>query len=129
MSGFRSQFLDLGTQAREKQIHLSVEIVVVPSQPQSPADHKLRFDFYQRTARDVEEAHEITERSSEDFALGFARWALGMALVHRESPAERERGLAVVGHVRDMCLLGRIYQYMLPVLDVYVARERARLQA
>ena len=55
---------------------------------------------------DIEEALEITERSSEDFALGLARWALGIALVHRESPAERERGLAVLGQVRDMCLNG-----------------------
>ena len=58
--------------------------------------------------RDIEEALEITERSSEDFALGLARWALGVALVHRESPAERERGLAVLGQVRDMCLNGRL---------------------
>jgi len=76
--------------------------------------------------RDIDEAVEITERSSEDFALGWARWTLATALLRRESPAERERGLAVVGQVRDMCLQGRIYQYMLPVLDVYVARERAR---
>jgi class 3 adenylate cyclase len=76
--------------------------------------------------RDVEEAHEITERSSEDFALGFARWALGMALVHRESPAERERGLAVLGQVRDMCLQGRFYQFSLAAVDMYTARERAR---
>ena len=76
--------------------------------------------------RDIEEALEITERSSEDFALGFARWALGMALVHRESPAERERGLAVLGQVRDMCLQGRFYQYSLAAVDVYTARERAR---
>ena len=58
--------------------------------------------------RDIEEALEITERSSEDFALGLARWALGIALVHRDSPAERERGLAVLGQVRDMCLQGRL---------------------
>ena len=76
--------------------------------------------------RDIEEALEITERSSEDFALGFARWALGMALVHRDSPAERERGLAVLGQVRDMCLQGRFYQYSLAAVDVYTARERAR---
>ena len=54
--------------------------------------------------RDIEEALEITERSSEDFALGLARFTLGVALVHRDSPAERERGLAVLGQVRDMCL-------------------------
>ena len=37
--------------------------------------------------RDIEEALEIAERSGEDFALGFARMTLGIALVHRESPA------------------------------------------
>ena len=76
--------------------------------------------------RDIEEALEITERSSEDFALGLARWALGIALVHRESPAERERGLAVLGQVRDMCLKGGFYLFVLPVIDVWAARERAR---
>ena len=76
--------------------------------------------------RDIEEALEISERSSEDFALGLARWALGMALVHRDSPAERERGLAVLGQVRDMCLQGRFYQFTLAAVDVYTARERAR---
>ena len=68
--------------------------------------------------RDIEEALEITERSSEDFALGCARWALGVALVHRDSRAERERGLAVLGQVRDMCLQGRFYQYLLAAVDV-----------
>ena len=76
--------------------------------------------------RDIEKALESTERSSEDFALGFARWALGMALVHRESPAERERGLAVLEQVRDMCLEGRFYQFSLAAVDVYTARELAR---
>ena len=59
--------------------------------------------------RDIEEALEIAERSGEDLALGFARLTLGVALVHRDSPAERERGLAVLGQVRDMCLQGRFY--------------------
>jgi hypothetical protein len=74
--------------------------------------------------RDTEEAVEIIERSSEDFALGFARLGLAMALVHRESPAERERGLAVLGQIRDMCLHRRFYQ--MSSLDVFTARERAR---
>jgi class 3 adenylate cyclase len=75
--------------------------------------------------RDIEKALEITERSSEDFALGWARWTLGVALVHRESPAERERGLAVLGQVRDMCLHGRFYLSLLPVVETLAARERA----
>ena len=46
--------------------------------------------------------------------------------MHRDSPAERERGLAVLGQVRDMCLEGRFYLFMLPVVDVFTALERAR---
>jgi hypothetical protein len=76
--------------------------------------------------RAIEEALASAERSSEDFALGLARWALGMALVHRDSPAERERGLAVLGQVRDMCLERRFYQFTLAAVDVYTARELAR---
>jgi hypothetical protein len=76
--------------------------------------------------RATEEALASTERSSEDFALGLARWALGMALVHRDSPAELERGLAVLGQVRDMCLHGRFYQFLLAAVDGYTARELAR---
>jgi tetratricopeptide (TPR) repeat protein len=75
--------------------------------------------------RDIEEALEITERSSEDFALGFARFTLGVALAHRGSSAERERGLAVLGQVRDMCLHGRFYLSLLPVVETLTARERA----
>ena len=76
--------------------------------------------------RDIEEALQIAERSSEDLALAFARLTLGVALVHRDSPAERERGLALLGQVRDMCLHGRFYQFLLAAVDVYTARERAR---
>ena len=47
--------------------------------------------------RDIEEALETAERSGEDISLCFARMTLGLALVHRESPAERDRGLAVLG--------------------------------
>jgi class 3 adenylate cyclase len=75
---------------------------------------------------DIEEALETTERSSEDIALGATRGTLGTALVNRESPAERERGLAVLGQVRHMCLNGRFYVFILPVIDVWAARERAR---
>ena len=52
--------------------------------------------------------------------------ALGIALVHRDSSAERERGLAVLGQVRDMCLNGRLSLFFVPVVDVCTARERAR---
>jgi hypothetical protein len=76
--------------------------------------------------RDIEGALGIIERSSEDIAVGLARFTLGLALMHRESPAERERGLEVLGQVREMCHNGRFYGFMLPVIDLWAARERAR---
>ena len=76
--------------------------------------------------RDIEGALEIAERSGEDISLCFARSAMGVALVHRGSPAERERGLAVLGQVRDMCLGGRFWGFELAAVDVSTARERAR---
>ena len=56
--------------------------------------------------REIEEALRIAERASDDLALGLARFTLGIALVHRDSPAERDRGLKLLGQVRDMCLRG-----------------------
>ena len=52
----------------------------------------------------IDEALQIAERSADDFALGHARYALGLALMHRDSPADRERGLTVLTQLRDMCL-------------------------
>ena len=76
--------------------------------------------------RDIEEALETAERSGEDISLCFARMTLGLALVHRDSPAERDRGLAVLGQVRDMCLEGRLFLADLPMVEVCLARETAQ---
>ena len=76
--------------------------------------------------RDIEEALRIAERSSDDLALAFSRFTLGVALVHRDSPAECERALEVLGQVGDMCLHGRFYLSVLPSIETWSARERAR---
>ena len=76
--------------------------------------------------RDIEEALRIAERSSDDLALACARFTLGVALMHRDSPAERERALEMLGQVRDMGLHGRFYLFLLPAVETCAARERAR---
>jgi class 3 adenylate cyclase len=76
--------------------------------------------------RDIEEALRIAERSSDDLALAFSRLTLGVALMHRDSPAERERAAEVLRQVRDMCLHGRFYSFLLPSIETWAARERAR---
>ncbi len=76
--------------------------------------------------REIDEALRIAERSSDDRALGLAMLTNGIALVHRDIPADRERGLDVLGQVREMCLHDQYYPSDLPVADVWAARERAR---
>ena len=57
--------------------------------------------------REIEEAVLIAERSGDDLALGSMWDTMGIALMHRDSPADRERGLALLEQVRDLCLNGR----------------------
>jgi hypothetical protein len=73
----------------------------------------------------IEEALQIAERSADDFALGHARYALGLALVHRDSPADRERGLTVLIQLRDMCLQGHWTLSEVPEIEAFIAFEQA----
>ena len=74
----------------------------------------------------IDEALQIAERSADDFALGHARYALGLALMHRDSPADRERGLQVLTQLRDMCLHEHWTLSEVPFIDAYIAWEQAR---
>jgi class 3 adenylate cyclase len=75
---------------------------------------------------DIEEALRIAEGSSDDTALGMAKYVLAVALEHRDSAADRQRALKLLGQVRDMCLHQRFYSSEIPAIDSWVARETAR---
>ncbi len=76
--------------------------------------------------REIEDALRIAERSGNDMALAFARFALGIALVHRETAAERNRGQALLAEVSDVLERQRHNLGDLPLVNVYLAREWAR---
>jgi hypothetical protein len=76
--------------------------------------------------REIEDALRIAERSGDDLALALARMTLGVALVHRHTAAERDRGNKLLAEVPEVLLhrghnLGEV-----PGVEVYLARERAR---
>ncbi|MGO9352664.1 MAG: AAA family ATPase [Mycobacterium sp.] len=75
--------------------------------------------------REIEDAMQIAERSGDDLALSSMWLTLGIALMHRDSPEEHERGLALLAQVRDLCLNGRYYVFERRAVDVYTAHERA----
>ncbi|HEY2199531.1 MAG TPA: hypothetical protein VGH69_17865 [Mycobacterium sp.] len=72
-----------------------------------------------------EEAVQAAEGSSNDVALGVAEYGLGGVLLSRDAAADRHRGLEVMGQARDMWLREHAV-FMVPVADLWAARERAR---
>jgi class 3 adenylate cyclase len=76
--------------------------------------------------REIEDALRIAERSSDDVAVAFARMALGVALVHRHTDAECDRGQTLLAEVGNVFLRGGYLLCELPLVKVHLARERAR---
>jgi hypothetical protein len=79
-----------------------------------------------RVMREIEDALRIAERSGDDFALAMARMTLGVALVHRHTAPERDRGQQLLAEVGDAFLRSGYLLCDLPLIEVYLARERAR---
>jgi hypothetical protein len=79
-----------------------------------------------RAVREIEDALRIAERSGDDLALAQTRLALGLALVHRHTAAERNRGQKLLAEVNEVFLHGRRNLSELPIVNVYLARESAR---
>jgi hypothetical protein len=76
--------------------------------------------------REIEDAVRIAERSGDDLALSNIRETLGLAMVHRRTDAERDRGQRLLAEVSDMFLRSGLNLGELPIVGVYLARERAR---
>ena len=76
--------------------------------------------------REIDEFVRLGELSLDDLALTNARMTLGLALVHRETAAERDRGLALLAAVADTFVRHRHNLAELPIVEVYVAREVVR---
>jgi class 3 adenylate cyclase len=76
--------------------------------------------------REIEVALEVAERSGDDHAWTLTQMTLGLALVHRDTTAERDRGQQLLAEVGE-AFLGRGRNLAdLPIVNVYLARERAR---
>jgi hypothetical protein len=80
-----------------------------------------------RAVCEIEDALRIAERSGDDLALAFAQITLGLALVRRPTDADRDRGHKVLAEVGDVFVHRGHNLGDLPLVNAYVARERARL--
>ena len=75
---------------------------------------------------DIDEALQVAERSSDDVALVIVRLVLGIALIHHD-PADRQRGFDLLAQLRDTCVKESYMLNVIPICDVYAAREKAEL--
>jgi class 3 adenylate cyclase len=73
--------------------------------------------------REIDDALRIAERSSDDAALAIARMTLGIALAHRPTDADRDRGHELLAEVSDVLLRRGDLLCELPLVNVYLARE------
>ena len=74
--------------------------------------------------RAFEEAVQTSRSASSDFALGFAEFGLGVALLYRDTTADRHRGLELMVQTSEW-QRERIPS-LVPVTELLAARERAR---
>jgi adenylate cyclase len=75
--------------------------------------------------RETADVLQLTERSGDDIALLLARSARGITLVHQHGP-ERERGWELLAQVREAAVEQRFTLTIVPVVDIHLAREKAR---
>jgi hypothetical protein len=76
--------------------------------------------------REINGALQIAQRSGDDLAVANVQMALGMALAHRDTAAERDRGRNLLAEVGDVFVSRGHNLAELPIVEVYLARERAR---
>jgi hypothetical protein len=75
--------------------------------------------------REIEDALQGAEQFGDDFALAYARMTLGLALVHRDTAAERDRGQQLLTEVSEVFVRRGDLLGVLPIVEVSSARERA----
>jgi hypothetical protein len=75
---------------------------------------------------DIEDAAQIAERSGDDVALAFAWMTLSVALLHRHTDVERERGRQLLAKVSEMYKRRGQNVGLLPAINVCSAREMVR---
>jgi hypothetical protein len=79
-----------------------------------------------RAISEIEDVLHNAERSSDDLALTLAQMVFGLALVHRGTDTERERGGKILTEAKDTIIRRRQNPVVLPVVNVYLGREMAR---
>jgi class 3 adenylate cyclase len=122
-SGWRDD-MQLGLAMARNADPMSYATVVAYAYLSGIANGALRPD--DSAIHEIEDALRIAERSGDDVALTLARMTRGIALVHRQTDADRDLGQQLLADVSEELLRRRHNLAELPLIELYLARERAR---
>ena len=75
----------------------------------------------------IESALRTAEASGDDYAVVMVKYPLSCVLLVRGAGDDRYRGLELLTQVRDVCIEQRFLLAELPIIDVYLGREQARV--
>jgi len=75
---------------------------------------------------DTEEALRVVQHSADGMALGYGRLSLGIVLLRRDSPADRNRGTDLLRQAREMSINRPFSAADLPMINAQLAYEQAR---
>ncbi len=121
--GWRDDLHDAVAMARSADAMSYAGIVTYSYLPGIPFGVRSTDD---RAEREIEDALGIAGRSGDNVALALARMALGVALVHRPTDAERNRGQQLLAEVSDAFVRQGYLLWDVPLVHVYLAREQFR---
>ena len=122
--GWRQDLHDAVAMARRSNHPATLVAVVVWTYGWAIHYGVLRAD--DSAVRAIEEAVPTAQRASNDVALSVAEYGLGGALLSRDAATDRHRGLELMVQARDIFLRRQAGLQMVPVVELWVARERAR---
>jgi adenylate cyclase len=118
--GWRTDFDDALEMARSTDAHAFARAVV----------YKYGYAIINRVLEpdavalhDLEEALQIAVNTGDHNVLALTRYITAGALI--DSGADRDRGLRYLAQTREMCEKRQFFATELPVVDIYLARERA----
>ena len=74
---------------------------------------------------DTEEALRVVQNSADDMAVGYGRLSLGIVLLRRDSPADRDRGTELLRQAREMSINRPFSAADLPIINAHLASEQA----
>ncbi|MBB5162401.1 adenylate/guanylate cyclase domain-containing protein [Mycobacterium sp. AZCC_0083] len=119
--GWRADFDDALAMARNADAHTFASAVVY-KYGSAIVNRVLLPDA--TAVRDLEEALVIAVNTGDHTTLALTRYITAGALI--ESGTDRDRGLRYLAETRDLCLSGQFFATELPIVEIYLARERVR---